>query len=159
MTLPGFTAALQRRRSSLSKAREIASEGSKLSRQEVDELENQLRLNPHNVETRNKLLGYYLIRQFESEDYRDRRSKHVLWIIEHEPEAAIAFLPYLRLETDREEYAKGRSLWLEHVKSGRGSRELMENAALFLSKFDRELAIELWDQAQTFHDGDESRGD
>lgn len=147
MTLPGFTAVLDRRRSSLSKARDVASEGSKLSAQEVNELENLLRLSPHDMETRSKLLGYYLTRQFESNDYRDRRSKHVLWVIEHEPEAAIAFLPYLRLETDREAYAKGRSLWLEHLKSGGASRELMENAALFLSKYDRELAIELWNRA------------
>ena len=73
---------MERRRLSLSKAREVANEGSKLSTEAVEALEKHLIVAaPDDLEARIKLLGYYVIRQFQSKRYRDRRSAHILWVI------------------------------------------------------------------------------
>ncbi len=147
MALPGFDSALVRRKATLELPRRWGMEGPDLPTEVAEGLEERLEQDPENVEIRAKLLGYYFLRQFHNPAYKERRARHILWIVEFMPESGLAFLPYIRLDTDQDAYEKARLLWLEHVSRGEASRELLENAALFLSSRDPELALQLWERA------------
>ena len=145
LNLPGIEAARKRRGQETSRAISLAFQGTRLEKGLVEEYEKQLLDRPDELTSRIQLLGYYFVRQFSFPEEKARRSKHILWIIEHQPRTAIAFTPYIRLETDPPAYAHAKGLWLHHLEQAHDVA-LIENAALFLSKNDRSLAQSIWRQ-------------
>lgn len=148
MRLPGIEAARRRRGEERTETILLAHSGAHLSEDEAKMLEDRLAKSPNDTISRTRLLGYYFLAQFESEDERDRRAAHVLWFLMHEPESPILFTPYVVLDTDPDAYEAGKTLWLEVVSDRRESRELLENAAWFLSRRDPNLAEDLWERAR-----------
>jgi hypothetical protein len=122
----------------------LASDGHGLSESEALELERRLEETPEDTAARTRLLGYYLLRQFESSDLRRRRSGHVTWFARNDPGAAIASTPYVKLETDESSYQEARDVWLSHMDHEDADIDVLENAALFLEHRDPDIALTLW---------------
>ena len=143
MRLHGIERAKRRRERETAIAIETASAGANLSQSEADRFEAQLVDAPDDLALRIKLLGYYFRNQFTSEEGRRRRAAHIYWIIRHKPDAAIALTPYVRLDNDPSAYEAGKDVWLSITRQREGPREVLENAAWFLSGLDQNTAEEL----------------
>src|SRR5262249_44847266 len=102
-------------------ASQLAREGRALSPQLVSELEDHLTDNPEDLAARTRLLGYYLsssVRADRTDTTRNARRRHILWIIEHHPEAEVAMLPEITIDpagqrlADADGYNEAKRLWL-----------------------------------------------
>ena len=147
MVLDNVAEALSWRRVARAEAIGLATDGHKLSDDSAAELERRLEQAPKDLETRIRLLGFYFLRQFESDGYRRRRSDHVLWLIKNEPGSPLLSTPFAKLETDEDAYAQGRALWAAVASRPDASREVLQNAALFLEHKDPDSAKSLWARA------------
>ena len=95
-------------------------DGQKLTPNEVNDLEATVAKNPDDLSARTKLLGYYLFRQFSSQEAKEAHQKHVLWIIKNHPEAVIAGLPFSGISAipnNDDAYNQGKQLWLEQTRA------------------------------------------
>lgn len=112
---------------------DLALEGSRLSPQDADRLEKQIDEAPDDLAARTMLLGYYF-QADKSPEVRRARQRHVLWIIEHRPEAKIAGTPYASLDPilDGDAYYQGEALWQEKVKEHPGNTAILGNASDYL---------------------------
>ena len=130
---------------------ELLRQGRELSADAAQELEKNLEKDPVDLEARIKLLGYYTRAQFNSAEARQARQKHVLWVIEHHPEALFAGLPEAHLNhvLDRGAYSQGKGLWLKQVKKDGAKASVLGNAARFFLLAERDRAEELFKKAQT----------
>jgi hypothetical protein len=140
--------AASRQRSSMDDTRRHALSGREMSDDEVSLLERSLDEQPGNMDARLRLLGYYTKRLFDDPGAKRNRSRHVLWILENEPEAAIVLTPFARLELDETAYEEGKRILLTNLSQRRATRELLQNAAYFMSTFDKEKSADLWEQAK-----------
>lgn len=125
-----------------------AMEGDKLSEEEVALLEEHVRQSPKDMLSRSRLLSYYFLRHFDSEDAARKRTDHILWIIRNAPTSPVAFTSLIRLDIDPEAYQKARAIWHKHLTRGPVSRELLLNAASFLTPFDKDEAQALQERAR-----------
>ncbi len=93
--------------------------------------EEQLQTNPDDLSLRSRLLEYYSSKQFESRTARKVWQRHVLWLIEHHPEAAVLGQPYGELDSilDGEAFVQGKKLWLKHVEEEPKNLDILGNAA------------------------------
>jgi tetratricopeptide (TPR) repeat protein len=122
--------------------------GTKLANEEVRRYEDQLPHSGHMLAVRILLLGYYFLRQRDS-DARASRYKHVLWLIRHAPESKTAGSPFVFLAhtQDTECYEKAEQIWLEHLLSDPDNTTLLGNAARFFELHSPQRAEELLTKA------------
>ena len=67
--------------------------GIHLSEAKAQALEAKLKENPSDIDSRLKLLGYLMQRQFVRPELGRTRVEHVLWFIEHHPDSEVAGSP------------------------------------------------------------------
>ena len=125
--------------------------GRRLTSEQAQKLEEQLKVNPKDLSLRAHLLSYYNSKSYRSEDARKARYSHVLWIIEHHPGAAIAGRPEAILNPvfDKENYQEAKALWLKQVDKHKDSATVLSNAASFCFHHDKERAESLLSKART----------
>jgi TonB family protein len=110
-----------------------------MSAEAVEQAEQALRSNPEDLATRFNLIQHYATANSPA------RRAHVLWLIEHHPEAGLHSAPEAMLFpagfklADPEGYEQAKRLWLN--QTARTSDPLViRHAALFLMIRDREFA-------------------
>jgi hypothetical protein len=124
--------------------------GGKLTADEIRELETKVAGNPEDISSRNQLLGSYMTAQSKSKEAREARQKHILWLIEHHPEAGILKSPYggLNKILDGSAYEQAKTLWLDQVKKNPKQAAILGHAANFCLLQDRPIAEDLLKKAQ-----------
>ena len=135
----------------LTQAIQLTQKGRRLTAEQAQKLEEQLKGNPKDLSLRTQLLGYYHPKSFRSEDARKARYTHVLWIIENHPEAAIAGQSeaIIHAVLDKENYQTAKALWLKQVDKHKDRATVLSNAARFFQLSDRERAASLFIKART----------
>lgn len=130
---------------------DLLRQGRELSADAAEELEKKLEKDPGDLESRIQLLGYYFRAQHTSAEARGARQKHVLWVIEHHPEARFAGGPEASLNhiLDRDAYSQAKKLWLKQAKKDGAKASVLGNAARFFLLAERDRAEELLKKAQT----------
>jgi beta-lactamase regulating signal transducer with metallopeptidase domain len=124
--------------------------GMKLTAEQAQELEAKLKSNPEDMPARTQLLGAYQQQQFKSPEARRARQGHVLWLVEHHPEADVLATSFGGLDRvlDGSVYEQAKTLWLKNVQANPKRVAILGNAANFCSLQDRPLAEDFFKQAQ-----------
>lgn len=126
-------------------------QGGNLTADQAAALERELQKNPDDLDIRCKVLAYYIFNtRRRSPEGRAARAKHILWIIEHHPEARIARFPDASSDAfrDRTNYGKAKELWLKQVEKNPTNPAILGNAGVFFLMRDRARAEELLSKAQ-----------
>lgn len=130
-------------------AEDFAQQGAALDRDAAEELERQLTRNPHDLAARAKLLGYYFYQWMAvgEEAAKAARARHILWLIEHHPEAPVTAIYEAAIDprghqlADPAAYEKAQQLWAPQAESN--NPRVLANMARFYQLNDRELAEKL----------------
>lgn len=97
---------------------------------EVTRLEGMIAGDPHNLEVRAQLITHYLVTGMN-----EPRAHHILWLLEHHPEADILQLPTLFNEPgplqDRRAYERAAEQWRQQAVLHRENPKVILNAAYF----------------------------
>jgi hypothetical protein len=132
----------------MDETRRLAQASRGMSDAEVSRLEQILDEHPDNKDARLRVLGYYTTRHVHDPSAKRNRSRHVLWFLENEPEAAVILTPYARLELDETAFEEGKRILMTHLRQRRKTRELLQNAAFLMATFDKDRSAMLWEQAK-----------
>ena len=133
--------------------------GMKLAPEQAEALEQRLESDAHDLQARSQLIAYYNRKSFRDHVSADAHSKHVLWLIENEPQAGILSTPSGSINPfrDANSYTARKQLWRDHLGQDPTNVALLGNAASYFSSFqDRELVIETLKKAQSL-DPDDSK--
>ena len=132
-----------------------------ITAKDAKEMEERLVSNPDDLARREQLIEYYFQANLtlRTADLEEKREEHVLWLIEHHPEAELAGSPEaqimpLGLSGSTEGYERGKQLWLEQVEKHPNNQRILTNAGQFLSFFDRKTAQKLLEKALTLDPSD-----
>ena len=127
--------------------------GAKLTGAQAADLEQLLKLDPFDLNTRTLLLGYYsgsgpLAGPFGG--VKDSWRRHLLWLIAEQPTASVLAEPRMSIypEQDIPGYIEGKRLWLDHLQTRPLEMKHVRHALAFFSYEDRELQMEILSQAQ-----------
>lgn len=124
----------------------ITREGRSLNREQAAEQERQLKANPNDLVVRARLLGYYYNRSLQDAGKQatlQARRRHILWIIQQQPDSELASLgeallvPTSHTLADREGYEQVKRLWLKQVNAWQDKPLVLLNAANFLQLHDK----------------------
>jgi len=138
-------------------ASEAVREGARLSADEALMLEQRLNANPTDLTDRARLLGYYFSGSRNTAGPAatlEARRRHILWLIEHRPEAELAGLSEATIDpaghalADRAGYELARSAWLEQVRRRPSDTAVLRHAAKFFTLPDKDLAERVLRQGQ-----------
>lgn len=129
---------------------QLARSGHGMIEEEVEALEAELDEQPDNLDARTRLLGYYFSRQHSDHNAAERRQQHILWLIEHRPEAEITSLPYASLDHPMAEaFDDAQRLWQDHVENNPENVAILTNAASFFTRSPRlDLAEQYYEKAK-----------
>lgn len=114
------------------------------SDKECDEHEERVRINPDDIETRMRLLGFYFLREYENEIYPDRRQSHMIWLIENLFENPL-FCKSVGLTNDKYDrirFAYLRNLWRKVLAEHQLSYQGWANFAFWITMADTSEADE-----------------
>jgi hypothetical protein len=125
-----------------------ALDGTKLSVEDAQQLEETLKHTPEDLSIRAKLLGYYSSRHQHSEWIDGIREREVLWLIEHHPEARLAGLPYAQFNANSNPsaYEEGAKLWKQQIAVRSNEPPVLRNAANYFLLSDHPLAKVLFEK-------------
>jgi len=135
----------------------IAREGYRLAKTEVEALEAALAGNPDDLATRTKLLGFYFrgaINLYGREATIAARRRHILWLIEHHPGSEVVGLSEASLDpaghslADKDGYEQAAKLWTLKAQLASSNTAVLGNAARFYRLSDKERSAALLKQAQ-----------
>ena len=131
-------------------ATRLAMTGRNLSAEAARSLETQVKAAPDDVEARTKLLGYYMQLAFSSQEAREARQQHILWLIRNRPEAPILSTPFAHLDShlDGPAYEEGRKAWLDQVDLQPKNAAVLGRAAAYLLLADSDAAASLYQRAE-----------
>ncbi len=138
-------------------ASQLAREGYALSREDAEKLEDKLRSNPDDLDTRARLLGYYFARSLRLSGAAvtlEARRRHIFWVIQNRPDAEIAGISEMTIDpaghslADPEGYQQARALWLKQVEAYKSNTAVLAHAAKFFQLHDKELAEDMLKRAQ-----------
>lgn len=127
--------------------REWAS-GRKLAGEEAVDLERRVAENPWDLESRTILIGHYSARRTDDEARLAYR-EHILWLIEHQPEAPVLGVATLGVSPvlDGRLYRQGAAIWDRHLERNPNNLAILHNASAYFLFAEREHAIELLERA------------
>jgi hypothetical protein len=140
----------------------LAREGSALSRAQADALEASLAANPEDLSARAKLLGFYFRGGPRLIGYPaaiEARAKHILWLIDHHPDAAIFELSETTIDreghslADPSGYERAAAAWIEQAQRHGGNVAVLGHAAKFFQLSDKARALALLRQARDVEPG------
>ncbi len=125
----------------------LYTKGLELSEESVSDLEKELENDPYNFEIRLQIIGYYSA-DTDSEEYRRIKNKHILWIIENQPDykegsSIISSLFYIFPDINPNAYDKAKSLWLKQIELHKDNPVVLTNASKFFYLVDSELSKEI----------------
>lgn len=125
--------------------------GRNITQDEAASLESQLVERPRDLIARARLVGYYRRQQFRNDAARANHVAHVIWLIKNAPEANVLAGPealiYKAFAADG--YAKGKDAWSWHLENDPNNLRILKHAANFLRLDDRQLAIQMFNRAQS----------
>lgn len=125
---------------------ELAS-GAALTTEEAVDLERRVAEDPWDLESRTVLIGHYLTHLADDEAPSARR-EHILWLIEHQPEAPVLGVPiFANPVLDGRLYRRGAAIWNRHLERDPNNLAILHNASAYFLLAERELAIELLERA------------
>ena len=132
-------------------AQSLTMSGNRLTAEEAESLEKEIKQDPRDVDSRTKLLGYYFGKQFQNQSAREAKRKHILWLIVNSPESEVLGLPYGTLDAilNTEAYSQGKKAWISQLKKKPANLKLLEHSANFFRQHDRESAIESLQKARS----------
>jgi TonB family protein len=102
---------------------------------DASRMEQELVRNPDDLETRSKLIGYYFLN-----NVREPRLTHILWMVEHHPEAELSAFNSAGLSPQANslntvaDYQRALSLWRVAIASHPEDNRILQNAAQFDSQ-------------------------
>jgi len=108
-----------------------------MSADEGAQLEAIVKKNPDALVFRKKLLLFYRGSLPDEKSIAAWR-RHILWVIQHQPESELA--AWGSLVSDPEGYREARKAWLRQVERADTPVAVLSNAASFFSRFDKPLA-------------------
>lgn len=138
-------------------ASNLAREGYTLSPKDAENIEIQLTKNSNDLDSRTRLLGYYFARSSQSSEHKEiieARRRHILWIIQNNPEADIAGMPEVSIDpsghglADPAGYEQAKVLWIEQGKAQKSNATVVAHAVKFLQLHNKELAESILKNAQ-----------
>lgn len=110
-----------------------------LSPDKVKQLEEMVRQNPEDYDSRAALLGHYMFTRFSPStpgEANQARLGHILWIVEHKPASEIAGRPEASVDKllEPEAYRQVSNLWIKQSEgvAGRDPAVLANSASFFL---------------------------
>ena len=130
----------------------IAHEGRTLCPKLAQKLEEGLKSNPDNLYTRIRLLGYYFVagsKDIGVQNTIEARRRHILWLIQNQPDALVLILPEASLDpaghalADPTGYAEGKRLWLEQAEKPSATASVYASGARYLQLHDKAQAEQL----------------
>lgn len=116
---------------------DIAMGGQNLTREQIKEIEQNLRDNPGDLNIRILLVARYS--EFEPEE-REHRLRHIRWLVENEPAHAITGSPFCQINASEDDYQQIKSLWNYQVRKHVRNAKVQANAASYFFQQDKELA-------------------
>ncbi len=128
----------------------LAMTGGNLSPEAARSLEIRVKAAPDDVAARTELLGYYMRLAFSSQEAKEVRQQHILWLIRNQPEAAVLRTPFARLDRhlDGSAYEEGRKAWLDQVDRQPKNAAILGRAAAYLLLHDSDVAASLYQRAE-----------
>lgn len=131
----------------------LLEEGERLTTPAVAELERKIEQEPRDLEGRLRLLAYYsgAVGASEPERARAARARHVVWLVEHEPKAAVfelatrvyAIQPAGGALADEAGFQAMRAAWAKQVAARPDDAQVKRNAASALDVHDPETVEKL----------------
>ena len=111
----------------------LLAEGRKLTDDQARELEDAVKQEPDDLESRVELLAYSMTRE-GSPHARKARQAHVIWLIENQPRNPIFGTGYAGLDQvrDGDTYDLAKSLWGKHVGANPKDKLILGNSSAFL---------------------------
>jgi len=121
---------------------DLTMEGWKLSPEAAAGLEARLEMEPQDIASRIKLLGYYSKKRYEDSTARERHANHMLWLIEHQPEEEVlGSAGEMDPGSVPEAYVQAKALWRQHLEgTHKENPQVLRNAAGFFMIWDHELS-------------------
>ena len=117
---------------------------------DAGKLEAQLAANPDDLPTRGMLLRFYFqAAPMPAERVKPLRRKHILWLIEHQPDARVLSESAATLDksghalADPEAYAEADVLWRKLFSTGKPAADVYANAINFYKTPDPPFARKL----------------
>jgi len=128
---------------------ELARQADVLSPVSAAIMEEILEQNPLDLLNRARLLGFYYRYYWRrrtkfAKQYRENRTKHILWFIENAPDCRFAGDTYFSVDKqgDEQNYSKVTAAWHQRVKEAR-NRQVSINAALFFFRHEPNTCLKL----------------
>lgn len=121
---------------------QVAEQGRKIDAKQAARLEDASRADPGDAYTRASLLGFYSLRPG---DDRQRRLRHVLWMVLNNPTDAFAASGYCALDpgSDADGYAQAKAIWTKHLSAQPDDLRILRNASTFFLPSDDAMAEQL----------------
>lgn len=118
--------------------------GAIMTKHQVTELEQSLKVNPDQLLVRLKLLSYYSIR-LKSTEMRQARLAHLLWLVTNKPDLRPTsnLFATVSIKSDEDSYIALRKEWLRQVDLNPQNAKIIGNAARFFLQDQPNLAEEL----------------
>jgi tetratricopeptide (TPR) repeat protein len=126
------------------RSHQLAQAGRNLNANLAAKLEEKLKVDENDLDSRINLLGYYGKSQYQSDSARSSLVEHVVWIVQNRPHLKISGLPYatihLNSDSESEGYARVKVIWLSQIQLHPSDTAILANAAHFFLHHDKELA-------------------
>jgi hypothetical protein len=128
--------------------------GEEITAEDARALEDSLLNNPDSLYVRAKLIHYYFEAGLSSHspELEAKRDQHVLWLIEHHPEASIAEsseaeIGMLESVENKDAFQRAKTLWMQQIERHPDDLHVLRNAAQFLGFVDPKAALEVLQKA------------
>ena len=134
-----------------------ARDGYALTKNDVEDIESLLKNRPDDLAARTRLLGFYFrgaTRVYPREVTIEARRRHILWLIEHHPDAEASALSEATIDAkghalaDADGYEQASVLWMEQARRHPADVRVLSHAARFFVLSNKERAASLLRQAQ-----------
>jgi tetratricopeptide (TPR) repeat protein len=114
-------------------------------------LEDKVKADPDDAESRARLLGYYFLHQSSGRNIIEARREQILWMIRNRPADRFTGSPFCEIEPaiDPDGYVAAKELWKQQVEKPSLPTAVLEHAANFLSLQDPQAAEDLLKRAES----------
>lgn len=128
--------------------------GEEITAEDVKSLEESLLSNPDSLFVRSKLIHYYFEAGLSSEspELEAKREQHILWLIEHHPESALAGSGDAQIDIfaprgSKEAFQRAKASWMQQIERHPDDLQVLHNAAQFFCFSDSKAAMEVLQRA------------
>jgi tetratricopeptide (TPR) repeat protein len=128
--------------------------GENITAEDAKILEDSLINNPDSLYVHSKLIHYYFEAGISSRssEFEAKREQHVLWLIEHHPEASLAGSPEAGMDilgdqNGKDAFQRAKALWMQQIERHPDDLKVLHNAGEFLSLSDSKAALEVLQKA------------